>query len=311
MHTGQCLRHSRRCASGATGLNQRQSKAITAAPLAIIAGNGRLPLQIAESVNARSQPVFIVGIRGEADRGIEQFPHEWCGWEQVGRIFKSIKQNNITNVVLAGGIIGRPEFRLHKLDWGTIRTLPGLLAALLGGDNQILTGVISVLEKRGFTVCNVAEILPEMTVLEGANTSTKPKAAQKKQIAEGYAVAQAMGQFDIGQACVVVGSRAVAVEAVEGTDAMLARVAEMRRVGRLPKKPGGVLVKAVKPGQDERADLPAIGPETISLVHEAGLLGIGVEANKTLIIDKVQTLKLANDLGVFIFGFDGTALERP
>lgn len=273
-------------------------------PLAIIAGNGRLPLQIAESLKARSQPVFIIGIRGEADPAIENYPHEWCGWEQVGHIFKSFRQREISRIVLAGGVIGRPELKLHKMDWGALRTLPGLLAALLGGDNQILTGVISAIEKRGFSVCNVAELLPEMTVHAGANSTAKPKSKQLKQVAEGYAVAKTMGQHDIGQACVIVGSRAVAVEGVEGTDSMLARVAEMRKIGRLPQRRGGVLVKAVKPGQDERADLPAIGPATIMSVHEAGLLGIGVEAGKTLIIDIEQTRQLANQHGVFIYGFD-------
>jgi len=290
-------------------LDNKQSKSNFTEPLAILAGNGRLPLQIAESLEARSQSVFIVGIRGEADPAIENFPHEWCGWEQAGHILKTIKQRNITNIVLAGGIVGRPPLKLHKLDWGAIRTLPGLLVALLGGDNQILTGMIAAIEKRGFTVCNVAEILPEMTVHAGVNTSAKPKTKQKKQIAEGYAVTQAMGQYDIGQACVVVGNRAVAVEGVEGTDAMLSRVGEMREIGRLPKRLGGVLVKAVKPGQDERADLPAIGPDTILSVHKAGLLGIGVEADKTLIIDKEETLRLAHQHGVFIFGFDAKQLD--
>ncbi|NKB52068.1 MAG: DUF1009 domain-containing protein [Rhizobiaceae bacterium] len=277
-------------------------------PLAIIAGNGRLPLLIAEKLKARSQPVFIIGILGEADAAIEKFPHEWCGWEQMGHIFKTIKNHDISNIVLAGGVVGRPELKLHKLDWGAIRTLPGLLAALMGGDNQILTGVISAIEKRGFTVCNVAELLPDMTVQPGVNTLAKPKAAQQKQIAEGYAVTRALGQFDIGQACVVVGSRAVAVEGVEGTDVMLRRVGEMREIGRLPKRRGGVLIKAVKPGQDERADLPAIGPDTIVSVHQAGLLGIGVEAGKTLIIDKRKTLQQAKKHGVFIYGFDVTQL---
>ncbi len=290
-------------------MDNKQKTTQLSAPLAIIAGNGRLPLLIAEKLKARSQPIFIIGIRGEADEAIEKFPHEWCGWEQIGHIFKTIKQHNISNIVLAGGVVGRPELKLHKLDWGAIRTLPGLLAALMGGDNQILTGVISEIEKRGFTVCNVAELLPDMTVQPGVNTLAKPKSAQQKQIAEGYAVTRAMGQFDIGQACVVVGSRAVAVEGAEGTDAMLRRVSEMREIGRLPKRRGGVLIKAVKPGQDERADLPAIGPDTILSVYEAGLLGIGVEAGKTLIIDQQETLQLAKRHSVFIFGFDATHLD--
>ena len=270
--------------------------------LAIIAGNGRLPLEIAEAMQARSEDVVIFGILGEADAAIENFTHEWAEWERIGQVFKSIKAHGLTRLVFAGGVVGRPEFKLHKLDWGAIRTLPSLLAAMLGGDNHILSGVISVIEKRGITVCNVAELMPELTVKAGANTATKPKAANKKRIAQGFEVANAMGQFDIGQACVVVGSRAVALEGAEGTDAMLRRVGELREVGRLSKRRGGVLVKVVKPGQDERADLPAIGPDTIRAVHTADLEGIGVQAGKTLMIEKQKTLQMARENDLFIYG---------
>ena len=275
----------------------------SASPVAIIAGNGRLPLEVAHALQEQGRPVLVMGITGEADPAIEQFSHQWCQWERVGQIFKSIKQNGISDIVLAGGVIGRPELKLHRMDWETMRTLPGLLAALIGGDNQILTGVISVIEKRGFKVRNIAELLPQLTVQPGANTSLKPSGADKKRIADGFAVTQAMGAFDIGQACVVAGSRAVAVEGAEGTDSMLSRVAELRSNGRLPNKRAGVLVKAVKPGQDERADLPAIGPETIRAASNAKLQGIGVEAGKTLIIQKEETLRLAQEHKVFIYGF--------
>jgi hypothetical protein len=285
-------------------LGKQPIRKTTKAPLGIIAGNGFLPLQIAEGLTAQSQSIFIVGIRGEASRDIELYPHMWCEWDQVGHIDKSLKQRRISNIILAGGVVGRPELQLRKLDWGGIRTLPHILAALIGGDNTVLTGVISIIEKRGFKVCNIAELLPEMTVRAGVNTTTKPKAADLQRIAEGVDVTNALGRFDIGQGCVVVGKRAVAVEGAEGTDAMLHRVAELRANGRLPSRRGGVLVKAVKPGQDERADLPAIGPDTILAIHQAGLLGIGVQAGKTLMIERDKTLQLAKDHGVFIYGFE-------
>ncbi|MCJ8307749.1 MAG: UDP-2,3-diacylglucosamine diphosphatase LpxI [Rhizobiaceae bacterium] len=272
--------------------------------LAIIAGNGGLPLDIAEAFTARGDRVVVFGISGEADPKIEHYEHEWCEWERAGHLFKSIEAHGLKDLVLAGGVIGRPEFKLHKLDWGAIRTLSGLLAAMLGGDNHILSGVINAIEKRGFTVRNIAELLPELTVRAGANTGLKPKAANRKRIEHGFEVAQTMGQFDIGQACVIVGSRAVALEGVEGTDAMLRRVADLREIGRLPKKRGGVLVKVVKPGQDERADLPAIGPGTVEAVHAAGLEGIGVHAGKTLMIEKQKTLTMARENDVFIFGHE-------
>ena len=143
-----------------------------------------------------------------------------------------------------------------------------------------------------------------MVVLRGANTPLKPSSSDMERIIEGVAVTGAMGRFDIGQGCVVVGKRAVAVEGAEGTDAMLERVSKLRIDGRLPNKRGGVLIKAVKQGQDERADLPAIGPGTIEAVNAAGLTGIGGQAGKTLIIDKEHTIALARKYKIFVYGFD-------
>lgn len=291
-------------------MNEISGPVLNRDPVAIIAGNGQLPVEIAEQLQADNTRLFIVAIKGEAHASVERFPHEWCEWERIGRMFRLIKEQKITRIVLAGGVIGRPEIKFTKLDWGGIRTLPGLLAALLEGDNAILSGVIAAIEKQGLEVCNIAEILPQLTVSSGANTSAKPKKPDLQRIAEGVAVTRALGRFDIGQGCVVVGGRAVAVEGAEGTDSMLQRISAMRASGRLPKRRGGVLVKSVKPGQDERADLPAIGPDTILSVSEAGLAGIGVQAGKTLIIDRAKTLRLAKQHNVFIYGYDETGREQ-
>ncbi|MEE9314682.1 MAG: UDP-2,3-diacylglucosamine diphosphatase LpxI [Rhizobiaceae bacterium] len=277
-------------------------------PIAVIAGNGILPVEIAYGLTAQGRKVFIFSIQGEADADFSQFDNESIEWGQIGRLFKLLKTRKVKQVILAGGIIGRPEFSIKKMDWGAMRTLPGLLATMLEGDNAILSGVISIFEKRGFEVCNIAELLPELVVESGAITTTKPKAAAQDRIKEGAGVTKALGEFDVGQGCVVVGRRAVALEGVEGTDAMLRRVTELRLIGRLPKKRGGVLIKSAKPNQDERADLPTIGPDTIESVHAASLLGIGVQAGKTLIVEREKTIKRANELKLFIFGYDGDDL---
>jgi len=287
-----------------TGVHVNSGPVLSGDPIAIIAGNGQLPVEIAQSLQSQQRRLFIVAITGEAGADVEQFPHAWCEWERIGRMFRLIKEQNIGKIVLAGGVVGRPELKFTKLDWGGIRTLPGLLAALLEGDNAILSGVIAAIEKQGFEVCNIAEILPQLTVQSGPNTAARPKKPDLQRIREGVAVTAALGRFDIGQGCVVVGGRAVAVEGAEGTDAMLQRISAMREAGRLPKRRGGVLVKSVKPGQDERADLPAIGPDTIVGVSEAGLVGIGVQAGKTLMINKTETLRLAKQHNVFVFGYD-------
>ncbi len=272
-------------------------------PIAIIAGNGKLPAEIATLFQARGQEVFVFTIQGEADDDFSSFPHAEFSWWQLGKFLKQLRAKNITKLILAGGIVNRPEISLKKIDLESARTLSALLGKRLSGDNALLDSVIAILEKRGFEVCSIAELLPELVVSDGPNTAKKPKAADLDRIKQGAELTRALGSFDVGQACVLVGRRAVAVEGAEGTDAMLERVAIMREKGRLSKRKGGVLVKAMKPGQNERADLPTIGPTTIEAVYRAGLSGIGAQAGKTLIVEKEKTLKRARELGLFVFGF--------
>ena len=274
------------------------------APVAIIAGNGDLPLEIARSLQVRKIPFLIIGIQGEADATIEQFTHAWCDWEKIGRLYKLLSSHDCKSVVLAGGIIGRPEFKISKLDWGAVRTLPGLLGVLLEGDDAILTSVINRFEERGYAVLNIAELMPHLVVRLGDNTEIRTNKADIKRIEDGAEIINALSKFDVGQGCVIVGKRAVAIEGAEGTDAMLQRITHLRQNGRLPNKKGGVLVKAPKRGQDERADLPAIGPQTIQAAFEAGLNGIGVQAGKTLFLNQKEALKLAKTLKISIFGFN-------
>ncbi len=273
-------------------------------PIGIIAGNGELPVEVAENLSRKGRQVSIFGFGTSFSSGVEKFEHEFLEWGQMGHLFKRLKQNNIEEIVMAGGIVGRPEISLARMDWGTMRAAPGLLTAVMGGDDTILSGVINVFEKRGVRVSGVGELVPEMLVRPGPNTSTKANSKDISRIDQGFEVARALGRFDIGQACVVIGTRAVAVEGVEGTDGMLQRVGELRVQGRLPNKRGGVLVKCVKPGQDERVDLPAIGPQTVQRAHEAGLKGIGVQAGKTIIVEMERTLELARGLGLFIQGME-------
>ena len=272
-------------------------------PIAIIAGNGRLPVEIATILQGRGQEVFVFTIQGEANEDFGLFPNAELSWWQLGKFLKQLRAKNITKLILAGGIVNRPELSLQKVDLESARTLTSLLGARLSGDNTLLDGVVAIFEKRGFEVCSIAEYIPELVVSAGPNTAKKPKAADLDRIKQGAALTRALGGFDVGQACVLIGRRAVAVEGAEGTDVMLERVATMREIGRLSKRKGGVLVKAMKPGQNERADLPSIGPATIEAVYRAGLSGIGAQAGKTLIIEKEKTLKRARELGLYVFGF--------
>ena len=248
--------------------------------------------------------VFVIGIEGEAALGIEAYPHDFVRWEKVGRLFRLLKDNNVNRIVLAGGVVGRPELKIRNLDLGGLLTLPGMLAAMLGGDDTILSEVVSRFERKGFTVMSPADLVPELAVKPGTNTEVKVAKAEIERMSLGMEVVRTLGTFDIGQACVVVGKRIVAVEGVEGTDGMLQRIVDLRESGRLSSRRGGVLVKCVKPGQDERADLPTIGPQTILRAHEAELTGIGVEAGKTLMVQRTETLRLASQHGIFVYGLN-------
>ncbi|MEM9733704.1 MAG: UDP-2,3-diacylglucosamine diphosphatase LpxI [Pseudomonadota bacterium] len=271
-------------------------------PVGIIAGNGTLPIELAERLVAAGTNVSIFGIQGEADPVLRRYDYSDVEWEKVGRLFAMLEARGIERLTMAGGVVGRPQLRLTRLDWGGIRTLPGVLSALLAGDNEILSTVMGVFEKRGFQVCGAAELVPELLVGEGVLTKAKPKTNDRTRLEEGVKVTTALGPYDVGQACVVLGKRAVAVEGVEGTDAMLERVAHMRKIGRLPAAPSGVLVKIAKPGQDLRADLPTIGQGTIATAQTAGLVGIGVAANRSIILRREETVIAANKAGLFIAG---------
>ncbi len=276
-----------------------------AAPVVIVAGNGDLPFEAAEALAVRGRAVHLVGIAGEVEERIAAFPHDIIDWTQIGRLFRILESLDARDLILLGGIARRPSVKLQRMDWGAARTMFDLLGVMLAGDNSILSGVIEVFGKRGFRIVSVPELLPELLVKSGANSRVSITKRDEQRIAHGHSVINALGPFDVGQGVVVVGKRVVAVEGLEGTDAMLRRVMTLRDEGRLPQKPGGVLVKCPKPGQDERADLPTIGPETIRNANAAGLLGVGVLAGKTIIVNRNKTLSMADDRGLFIAGIEG------
>ena len=271
--------------------------------IAIICGNGAFPYEIAGLLQSKGVHVHLLGIEGEAQPQITRFPHTMLEWEKIGALFRTLKRDDIQDAVLVGGISQRPDLKLMKLDWGAWRTLPDILRIMLSGDNSALTGAIEIFEKRGVRIRGLAELVPEILVKPGANSKKRPVKRDLERIAHGAEVIGVLGPYDIGQGAVVFGKRVVAVEGVEGTDAMLQRVADLKSQGRLPDVTGGVLVKRLKPGQDMRADLPAIGPQTITNLIDAKLSGVDVEAGKSIIGRREETLMRANEAEIFVYGF--------
>jgi DUF1009 family protein len=147
-------------------------------------------------------------------------------------------------------------------------------------------------------------VVPDLLADTGPLASVSPDGAAKKDIAVACAGANALGELDVGQGAVAVGGRIVALEGPEGTDSMLERVSHLKQVGRVSNKRKGVLVKLCKPRQEERADLPSMGPDTVRNAHGAGLAGIALDAGRSFVLDRDEVVREADRLGLFVVGID-------
>lgn len=267
---------------------------------AIIAGNGLLPFAVADALREQGKSPFLVLLRGEADERLYQFDHCEISIVEFARLIRSLKAAGIRNIVLAGGVKCRPRLRDLRLDGPTLRALPRIFLALGRGDDALLRAFISLMEGYGFHVIGAHEVVPGLLAPKGVVlTGKRSDRHEQRNIALAAEAARRLGELDVGQGAVAVGGRVVALEGAEGTDSMLERVSRLRREGRIPRK-GGVLVKVMKPHQEERADLPAIGPQTVENAHRAGLCGIVVEAGYSFILNMEQVIKTADHHGMFI-----------
>ena len=275
--------------------------------VAIIAGSGRLPVNVAAGLKAAGHDPFIIIAGGEPTEleVLQAYEHTTLELEAMGGLNALLSRERITHVVLAGGISRRPRLTRLKPSLGLLTMLPRLAAGLAKGDNALLRTLVQLIEEPGRKVVGAHEVVPDLVADEGVFTSARPTAADRKDLSAAFAAAKAIGALDIGQAAVAIGGRVIALEGVEGTDGLLARCRTLRSHGRLSGKKRGVIVKCAKPGQELRADLPAIGPQTVTAAHAAGLAGIGVEAGRSLILDYDKVLSLANELGLFVIGLPG------
>ena len=275
-------------------------------PIAIVCGGGSLPGAVAEAVRRRGREPVMFGLRGWADEAtIERYAHHWIAIGQIGRFFRLAHAAQCRDVLMIGTLL-RPPLRQLRLDWKTIRMMPRIVAAFRGGDDRLLGGVARLMENAGFRVIGVGDAAPEVFVPEGPLGSVKPSERDTGDIVRGLKLIAALGPFDVGQAAVVANNNVLAVEAAEGTDNMLARIAELRRLGRVTAPPGsGVLVKAPKPTQDRRFDLPSIGPQTIEHAARAGLAGVAVVAGSTVIAEPAAVAAAADRANIFVVGVRG------
>lgn len=270
--------------------------------LGLIASGGDLPKAIAESAHEAGRVVFIIALSGSAEDWVRDFPHEWCGLGEVGKLIKALKGAGVGDIVMAGKL-ARPKFSDIKLDWKGVMVAPGIIAAARKGDDALLRSVVETVEREGFRAIGAQDAAPGLVVGEGPLGKLVPDAEDETDIASAFKIVRVLGELDVGQAAVVSEGLPLAVEAAEGTDAMLARI------GTLPKhfrgqegKRRGVLVKAPKPIQDRKTDLPVIGVQTVRNAAAVGLAGIALEAGGALILGKKAVAEEADKLGLFITG---------
>lgn len=272
-----------------------------AEPVAVLAGGGVLPAIVAAAAARNGRPVVVIGIRGEADAAIAAFPHRWVDWGDIGRLLTTLRLYRAHDVVLVGRISTRPDYQSLELDRGGRLARKAIMNIFHGGDNSVLSGAVHLFESRGFRIVGAHEVARELVVSAGWLTRTQAGGRDLKDSDLAFAAAKTIGALDVGQAAVVVDGRVVALEGAEGTDAMLDRVAALRRSGKIPNiRRSGVLAKCAKPEQDLRVDMPTIGPETIDAARAAGLAGIVVEAGHVMVAEREATIRKADSLGLFM-----------
>jgi len=272
-----------------------------AGPLGIIAGGGSLPVHIASQAREGGREPFILGFHGLADPGIMAYPHDWMKWGQIGRMLRILRRNGCRDVVIVGSV-RRPKLSALSIDAGLIRHAPQIYRLTRGGDDAVLKRVVRFFEHQGFTVCGAHEIASDLTAPAGVLTRASPRAEDRDDIAGALKVLQALGPLDVGQAAVTARGYVLAVEAAEGTDDMLKRCANLRQWGLLHRH--GALVKAPKPGQELRVDMPVVGERTAELAAEAGLAGIAVAHGQVLLAEPQKLVETADRLGLFLVGID-------
>lgn len=273
--------------------------------LAIIAGGGMLPHHVADAARLHGEDPFIIALSNEADQDWTGFDHRALGIGNFREITATFRAEGIDRVVLSGGVRRRPEWRDIKPTFKTLAKVPSVLKTLIsGGDDAVLKMAIDLIEASGARVIGVQEIVPELLAEVGPLGTLQPNAEDRRDIEVAVEAAVALGRLDVGQGAVAVGGRVVALEGPEGTDAMLRRVAQLRADGRISSRRKGVLVKLCKPQQEQRADLPSIGPSTVIGAREAGLSGIAIEAGRALVLEREAMLSAAAAHGIFVAGID-------
>lgn len=265
--------------------------------LGIIAGGGRLPAKLVESCLTQGRKCFVLAFDDSTDiEAIRHVPHAIVRLGAAGEALEKLRAAGVKELVLAGKI-RRPSITSLRPDLAGTRLLARLGTAFFSGDDALLRAIVSFLEDEGFRVVGAEHVVSGLLAPAGVLGKIAPSAQAGFDIACGLKVAKTLGILDIGQAVIVEGGYVLGVEAAEGTDALIERCAKYRR-----EEHSGVLVKIRKPAQENRVDLPAIGPGTVEKIHAAGFSGIAIESGAGLLLEKETMIDRANALGIFLMG---------
>ncbi len=269
--------------------------------LGILAGGGELPRLLIEACLAANRPYHIFALEDNADDATLALAGEHATrirFGAIGKTFDLARKHNIDEFVMAGPV-KRPRLATLMPDMKGAKLLARIGASqLMGGDNELLSSIIAFVEEEGFRVTGAEQILSDLITPEGMIGSIYPDKRAQGDIETGARIARAIGALDIGQSVIVQNGVVLGVEAIEGTDGLISRCPALK----LEEK-GGVLVKVKKPQQERRVDLPTIGVSTVEHVATNGFAGIAVEAGASLILNRREVARRADQLGIFVIGF--------
>ena len=270
----------------------------------IVAGWGEYPATVAKSLRRQGHRVVVAAIKNHAAPDISSLADatKWVGVCKLGAMQRFFVEENVDQVCLSGKLF-KDKILFHGWgwiehlpDWECVRTMFPLFCSRVNNttDDSLLGAVVRSFERKGITTVPGTDYATELLAEPGVLTRRQPSAKIQADIDFGWRMAKEMGRLDIGQSVIVRDRTVLSVEAVEGTDACIARTASICPRG------GFTLVKVAKPQQDMRFDLPTIGPKTIETMRLAGGRAIAIEAHKTILIDRQETLDAAHKANIVI-----------
>lgn len=271
-------------------------------PLGLLAGNGRFPLALARAVRAEGREVVAVGHLGETEPELARAASAitWVRVGQLGQAVEAFRAGGVREAVLLGGIRKTAFFGGARPDAAALRLIASVAVR---SDDSLLRAVARFFETEGIRIVPSAPWLGELSAPEGTFGRHAPTAEELEDVRYGFALAKALGRHDVGQTVVVKSCAPLALEAIEGTDACIARGGKLARGG-------AVVVKVVKPAQDDRFDLPAVGSRTVKACLSAGVRVLAVEAGGTLLADREEMVRLADRGGLALLGVRAPAEAR-